>query len=104
LNRDREADVDGLQICVFAPVFAVRLASVDSNAMITYVPVRVVPNHHRDFLLKPELLRAISDLGFEHPSEGALYHRTALFLDNSHPKMLIHRLAVLTSCAPHAVP
>lgn len=25
----------------------------------------------RDFLLKPELLRAISDLGFEHPSEGA---------------------------------
>lgn len=23
----------------------------------------------RDFLLKPELLRAISDLGFEHPSE-----------------------------------
>lgn len=26
----------------------------------------------RDFLLKPELLRAISDLGFEHPSEGKL--------------------------------
>jgi ATP-dependent RNA helicase UAP56/SUB2 len=25
--------------------------------------------HRRDFLLKPELLRAISDLGFEHPSE-----------------------------------
>lgn len=24
----------------------------------------------RDFLLKPEILRAISDLGFEHPSEG----------------------------------
>ncbi len=24
----------------------------------------------RDFLLKPELVRAISDLGFEHPSEG----------------------------------
>lgn len=23
----------------------------------------------RDFLLKPELLRAISDMGFEHPSE-----------------------------------
>lgn len=23
-----------------------------------------------DFLLKPEILRAISDLGFEHPSEG----------------------------------
>ena len=27
---------------------------------------------NRDFLLKPELLRAISDLGFEHPSEGVL--------------------------------
>jgi hypothetical protein len=26
----------------------------------------------RDFLLKPELSRAISDLGFEHPSEGKL--------------------------------
>jgi ATP-dependent RNA helicase UAP56/SUB2 len=24
----------------------------------------------RDFLLKPELLRAILDCGFEHPSEG----------------------------------
>lgn len=24
----------------------------------------------RDFLLKPELLRAIVDCGFEHPSEG----------------------------------
>ena len=27
---------------------------------------------YSDFLLKPELLRAISDLGFEHPSEGQL--------------------------------
>lgn len=26
----------------------------------------------RDFLLKPELLRAIVDCGFEHPSEGDL--------------------------------
>ena len=26
----------------------------------------------RDFLLKPELLRAIVDCGFEHPSEGAI--------------------------------
>lgn len=25
----------------------------------------------KDFLLKPELLRAIVDCGFEHPSEGA---------------------------------
>lgn len=27
----------------------------------------------RDFLLKPELLRAIIDCGFEHPSEGELH-------------------------------
>lgn len=26
----------------------------------------------KDFLLKPELLRAIQDCGFEHPSEGEL--------------------------------
>lgn len=26
----------------------------------------------RDFLLKPELLRAIIDCGFEHPSEGEM--------------------------------
>ncbi len=26
----------------------------------------------KDFLLKPELLRAIMDYGFEHPSEGLI--------------------------------
>jgi hypothetical protein len=36
----------------------------------------------RDFLLKPELLRAIVDSGFEHPSEGKLsiYAFSLLFL------------------------
>lgn len=39
----------------------------------------------RDFLLKPELLRAIVDCGFEHPSEGEyqfvfLYHNEDLLL------------------------
>src|ERR1700742_3628860 len=34
----------------------------------------------RDFLLKPELLRAITDCGFEHPSEG-----TVRFHEASHP-------------------
>ena len=29
----------------------------------------------RDFLLKPELLRAIVDCGFEHPSEGANFEK-----------------------------
>lgn len=32
----------------------------------------------RDFLLKPELLRAIVDCGFEHPSEGKA-QRSLLF-------------------------
>eukprot|EP00061_Rhincodon_typus_P016018 g44010.t1 len=31
----------------------------------------------RDFLLKPELLRAIVDCGFEHPSEGDTFQRNA---------------------------
>lgn len=33
----------------------------------------------RDFLLKPELLRAIVDCGFEHPSEGQKLHVTNVF-------------------------
>ncbi|RXH88506.1 hypothetical protein DVH24_000105 [Malus domestica] len=33
----------------------------------------------RDFLLKPELLRAIVDSGFEHPSEGKVSSGTILF-------------------------
>ncbi|XP_047158349.1 DEAD-box ATP-dependent RNA helicase 15-like isoform X1 [Vigna umbellata] len=35
----------------------------------------------RDFLLKPELLRAIVDSGFEHPSEGNILNRN-LLLEN----------------------
>ena len=31
----------------------------------------------KDFLLKPEILRAIVDCGFEHPSEGAWWRRGA---------------------------
>ena len=34
----------------------------------TYVSIH--SSGFRDFLLKPELLRAIIDCGFEHPSEG----------------------------------
>ena len=36
----------------------------------TYVSIH--SSGFRDFLLKPELLRAIVDCGFEHPSEGKL--------------------------------
>ena len=38
----------------------------------TYVSIH--SSGFRDFLLKPELLRAIVDCGFEHPSEGILAH------------------------------
>lgn len=34
--------------------------------------VSVHSSAFRDFLLKPEILKAISDCGFEHPSEGIL--------------------------------
>lgn len=34
----------------------------------TYVSIH--SSGFRDFLLKPEILRAISDCGFEHPSAG----------------------------------
>lgn len=40
-----------------------RTACARISVLLTFV-------RFSDFLLKPELLRAISDLGFEHPSEG----------------------------------
>ncbi|KAL6502075.1 DEAD-box ATP-dependent RNA helicase 15 [Orobanche gracilis] len=46
----------------------------------------------RDFLLKPELLRAIQDSGFEHPSEGkSLSHST------------LEKLNVQHECIPQAI-
>lgn len=38
----------------------------------TYVSIH--SSGFRDFLLKPEILRAIVDCGFEHPSEGIYIH------------------------------
>lgn len=45
----------------------------------TYVSIH--SSGFRDFLLKPELLRAIVDCGFEHPSEGntCCLHKTQRF-------------------------
>ncbi|RLU15445.1 hypothetical protein DMN91_012439 [Ooceraea biroi] len=43
----------------------------------TYVSIH--SSGFRDFLLKPEILRAIVDCGFEHPSEGKLNRRNNLF-------------------------
>ena len=40
----------------------------DSKAKGSYVGIHATG--FRDFLLKGELLRAITDCGFEHPSEG----------------------------------
>lgn len=37
----------------------------------TYVSIH--SSGFRDFLLKPEILRAIVDCGFEHPSEGKFW-------------------------------
>lgn len=42
--------------------------AVEKTAKKGYVGVH--STGFRDFLLKPELLRAIVDCGFEHPSEG----------------------------------
>lgn len=36
----------------------------------------------RDFLLKPEILRAIVDCGFEHPSEGIIIMEFTRKLEN----------------------
>ena len=44
----------------------------------TYVSIH--SSGFRDFLLKPELLRAIIDCGFEHPSEGMSFLSVSFFL------------------------
>ena len=44
----------------------------------TYVSIH--SSGFRDFLLKPEILRAIVDCGFEHPSEGELFFQPCLRL------------------------
>jgi ATP-dependent RNA helicase UAP56/SUB2 len=40
------------------------------NVKAAYVSIH--SSGFRDFLLKPEILRAIIDCGFEHPSEGMI--------------------------------
>jgi ATP-dependent RNA helicase UAP56/SUB2 len=43
-------------------------AADDTEKKGSYVGIHT--SGFRDFLLKPELLRAITDCGFEHPSDG----------------------------------
>ena len=51
-----------------APEVAVGDVVAKKDVKGTYVSIH--SSGFRDFLLKPELLRAIVDCGFEHPSEG----------------------------------
>lgn len=44
----------------------------------TYVSIH--SSGFRDFLLKPEILRAIADCGFEHPSEGRLDYDIHIYI------------------------
>lgn len=44
--------------------------TVDAKKAVKGNYVSIHASGFRDFLLKPELLRAIVDCGFEHPSEG----------------------------------
>lgn len=54
----------------------------------------------KDFLLKPELLRAIQDCGFEHPSEGTFISWSAQMWDAmaspSTPLLLCVQLTTMT--------
>lgn len=45
-------------------------AGADAKKAVKGSYVSIHSSGFRDFLLKPELLRAIVDCGFEHPSEG----------------------------------
>ena len=60
-NAAQEQATNGADTSVVAES---KKASVKGN----YVSIH--SSGFRDFLLKPELLRAIVDCGFEHPSEG----------------------------------
>ncbi|KAG6520511.1 hypothetical protein ZIOFF_017567 [Zingiber officinale] len=58
----------------------------------------------RDFLLKPELLRAIVDCGFEHPSEGKKYYcmlNKVIFYLLGYPSIFIS--SVQHECIPQAI-
>ena len=53
-------------------------AEVASKKTVKGSYVSIHSSGFRDFLLKPELLRAIVDCGFEHPSEGVIHPHTPL--------------------------
>ena len=57
--EDDEVDVDAASLDLLDPKDGMKGSYVSIHS-----------SGFRDFLLKPELLRAIVDCGFEHPSEG----------------------------------
>jgi ATP-dependent RNA helicase UAP56/SUB2 len=64
----------------------------------TYVSIH--SSGFRDFLLKPELLRAIIDCGFEHPSEGehsAKYNKYHKFVSNQQSTVDLLSMAISIS-------
>lgn len=66
---DYDEDDDVIQSIAAVPAAAeTDIAEDAKDKKGSYVGVH--STGFRDFLLKPELLRAIVDCGFEHPSEG----------------------------------
>lgn len=72
----REASTAGLQyFACFSHVpfihdCPIQFVRSPSSAQVKKGYVGIHSSGFKDFLLKPELLRAIQDCGFEHPSEG----------------------------------
>lgn len=64
---------DSEEIAVQTSTAPAEEATADKEADKKGSYVGIHATGFRDFLLKPELLRAIGDCGFEHPSEGS-YH------------------------------
>lgn len=70
---------------------AVNTSSIKGSTLSANIPTKEIKKGSyvgihstgfRDFLLKPELLRAIVDCGFEHPSEGTLLFTLSSILPN----------------------
>ena len=63
------SDSEEIAVPSNAPEAGADGADKDADKKGSYVGIHATG--FRDFLLKPELLRAIGDCGFEHPSEGS---------------------------------
>ena len=69
-SRNMQDNVKEIQqLCKFRnPTISAKTEGKKDAVKGTYVSIH--SSGFRDFLLKPEILRAIVDCGFEHPSEG----------------------------------